>query len=513
MIERLGEDDLAVFKGEIKEAAAQAAALSTACNTAFDTASSNKVAYAQYFTPQTVADFMSDMFERSLGSSALVLDPGAGEGILGLTLARRLHDNGILATTTLIEIDERVFRALRKNAGKSSFDADINLINGDFLKVAFELMHQGKRFTHVIMNPPYFKLQRGSNASDYLLSGGVNVTNIYAAFMWLGLLLLEDGGQLVAIVPRSFCNGPYFIKLRQFIAENVSIEAIHTFATRDKVFSKDQVLQENVIIRFAKKQQSSSVKVTYSSDQGFFDVQQLEFQIDEVLKRDDPSLTIFIPAYAPVARLSDHARCTLAGVGLEVSTGPVVDFRLGDSISKDGSLASVPLLYPAHMKDGQIVWPLHNLTKKGQYYRPQPNLLDGIDPSFQRDKNVSPADGFYVVVRRFSSKEEKRRIYAAVVDSSHFAGGVAFENHLNYFHIKKHGFDEALAYGLSAYLNSSLLDDHFRTFSGHTQVNATDLRNIPYPSEKQLRRIGRIALGAGLPIELVATPDLIKECL
>jgi adenine-specific DNA-methyltransferase len=84
-----------------------------------------------------------------------------------------------------------------------------------------------------------------------------------------------------------------------------------------------------------------------------------------------------------------------------------------------------------------------------------------------------------VAVRRFSSKEEKRRIFAAVVDPLLHPNGVAFENHLNYFHKNKHGFDRALAYGLSAYLNSAPLDECFRSFSGHTQVNATDLRNLP----------------------------------
>ena len=41
------------------------------------------------------------------------------------------------------------------------------------------------------------------------------------------------------------------------------------------------------------------------------------------------------------------------------------------------------------------------------------------------------------------------------------------------------------------YLNSTLVDTYFRQFSGHTQVNAADLRNIPYPGRERLELTGR----------------------
>jgi len=474
--------------------------------------STNKARYAQYFTPEVVAEYMVNMFNESNNNAASVLDPGAGEGILGITLSDRLTRDGVHNSNTLVEIDKKVFKVLQSNVMNNSGSKNASLINDDFMHEAFRMLHLGTRFTHIIMNPPYFKLQRKSAASDYLMSCGVCVTNVYTAFMWLGLLLLDDGGQLVAIVPRSFCNGPYFLKFREFVVQNASIEAIHTFNTRDKVFSKDQVLQENVIIHFTKKPQAGTVKVTYSSDQSFCDVTQAEFQSSEIIDSNNPDLIISIPPYKSLANLKDYAGFSLADIGLEVSTGPVVDFRLSDQIQETGGEGSVPLLYPAHMKGGHITWPLDNLQKKGQYYFPQQNLLDDIAPEFKGDKNVSPSNGYYVVVRRFSSKEEKRRIFAAVVDTSCFTGGVTFENHLNYFHKKKRGFDAELAYGLSAYLNSTILDEHFRKFSGHTQVNATDLRNIPYPSEKQLRQIGQIAIDGSTEIEQVVTPDVLKEC-
>ena len=51
--------------------------------------------------------------------------------------------------------------------------------------------------------------------------------------------------------------------------------------------------------------------------------------------------------------------------------------------------------------------------------------------------------------------------------------------------------DELVAKGLACFLNSTELDQHFRVFSGHTQVNATDLRNIKFPTLETLRELGR----------------------
>ena len=102
-----------------------------------------------------------------------------------------------------------------------------------------------------------------------------------------------------------------------------------------------------------------------------------------------------------------------------------------------------------------------------------------------------------MLTKRFSAKEERRRVVAAVYDPGDVtAGEVGFENHLNVFHHRERGLDEYLARGLCLWLNGTAVDRFFRTFSGHTQVNATDLRSMRYPSRKQLARLGS-ALGHG----------------
>lgn len=157
----------------------------------------------------------------------------------------------------------------------------------------------------------------------------------------------------------------------------------------------------------------------------------------------------------------------------------VVDFRLQDDIKRDPSEDSLPLIYPSHIKDNYVRWP--NLSGK------KPNSIYESDKSRQW---LMP-NGWYVVTRRFSSKEERRRIVAALHDPDNIPSEkVGFENHLNVFHKNKRGLDPVIAKGLAVYLNSTLLDLYFRQFSGHTQVNATDLRMLHFPDKEFLINLG-----------------------
>ena len=60
--------------------------------------------------------------------------------------------------------------------------------------------------------------------------------------------MMEPGGQIVAIIPRSFCNGPYYKPFRDFVLERAAIRHLHLFDSRNKAFKDDDVLQENLIL-------------------------------------------------------------------------------------------------------------------------------------------------------------------------------------------------------------------------------------------------------------------------
>ena len=169
---------------------------------------------------------------------------------------------------------------------------------------------------------------------------------------------------------------------------------------------------------------------------------------------------------------------TLDDLGIDVSTGRVVDFRAEELLRLHPEEGTVPLIYPTHITSGEVVWPKLEARKPSS-----------IMVTNQSHDLLIPNET-YTLVRRFSSKEEKRRVVAVLYEPHLLpATRIAFENHLNYFHQNLRGLDPLLAKGLTIFLNSTFVDMYFRLFNGHTQVNATDLRNMRYPTRRQLEEL------------------------
>jgi adenine-specific DNA-methyltransferase len=191
---------------------------------------------------------------------------------------------------------------------------------------------------------------------------------------------------------------------------------------------------------------------------------------------------------------------TLEDLGLSVSTGRVVDFRAKDYLRQSPGEGTVPLIYPGHFVGGYVWWPKEGSKK--------PNAVVAA----RETEGLLVRAGHYVLVKRFSAKEERRRVVAAVFDPARVAAPkIGFENHLNYFHERGEGLPPLLAKGLAAYLNSSLVDSYFRQFNGHTQVNAADLRSLKYPAHARLESLGS-RVGDAFP-EQDEIDSLVEELL
>jgi len=443
-----------------------------------------KAELGQFMTPESVAKFMAGLFSDRAGAIRL-LDAGAGVGSLTAAFLDRWGSDDVCAT--VYEVDGTLASYLRETLrgyGNGRFEATV--VDRDFIQEAVYKITMGRKgegFTHAILNPPYKKINSGSEHRALLRAAGLETVNLYTAFVGLAIELMAQRGEIVAIVPRSFCNGPYYKPFREWTLAKASIEHIHLFHSRTSAFNDDDVLQENVIVKLVRGKKQGKVTITTASDVGFSDLRAHDYPFSEIVHEGDEQKFIHVPV-APSHSGQDGvplAARLLDEVGLEVSTGPVVDFRLKEFLRENPDKGTAPLLYPAHFVSGRLEWPRQ--SKKPNAVMDRPETRKWLYPK-----------GFYTVVRRFSSKEERRRIVAHVVDPAAFQGGmIGFENHLNVFHSGKRGIDGDVAHGLAVFLNSTAVDDYFRRFSGHTQVNATDLRLLRYPERRELEKLGRWA--------------------
>jgi tRNA1(Val) A37 N6-methylase TrmN6 len=447
---------------------------------------SRQAQLGQYLTPESVSSFMAGLFPKP-PCPVRLLDAGAGAGALTAAFVHRWGDTAAI-TAHAYELDELMLPKLQSAAAAMSarHGIDMAVIEGDFIAQAAQMIRlsKGPRYTHAILNPPYKKIATASDHRAYLRSAGLETVNLYSGFVGLSLALMEEGGELVAIIPRSFCNGPYYQPFRRFVLARAAIRQIHLFESRNKAFRKDGVLQENVIIRMTRGGRQGAVVVSTSTDDSFADLQEITHPFASIVFPDDPHEFIHIPTGDDKDMLAGAAFAyRLEDLDLAVSTGPVVDFRMRAALRADPENGTVPLLYAGHFSGGAFEWPKAGFKK--------PNA---ILHNRETAKWLFPT-GFYTVVRRFSSKEERRRIVANVVEPQKLPqpDALGFENHLNVFHDRRRPLDEWVARGLAVYLNASAVDRYFRRFNGHTQVNATDLRTMRYPSRQALVALGKWA--------------------
>lgn len=448
----------------------------------------------QFMTPYPVARFMASLFTLRNTGSPTLLDAGAGLGALSSAFLQQLKTQNLDTSELQIEafeIDDEFRGEIEKlfacMAATDSFVYRIEDI--DFIEEAAHRILFGQRecFDYAILNPPYKKINSDSRHRSLLRSVGIETVNLYSAFVSLAIKLLKPNGQLVAIIPRSFCNGPYYKSFREQLFRGTGIRHIHLFEARNRAFKDDDVLQENVIIAVEKGAKQGHVTVTTSTDGSFSDLKTHAFPFERIKYPDDPESFLHIPTSdePDFHEASDAFQHLLPQLLLEVSTGPVVDFRVREHTTRVPGEESVPLLYPGHFEGSNLMWPRTDWKK--------PNAI-AINQETMRW--LYPA-GFYTLVRRFSSKEEKRRIRACVFDPERLPEFdlIGFENHFNVFHFRKEGLDRDVAYGLSVFLNSTAVDKYFRRMNGHTQVNATDLRRLRYPSRSALSVLGRLVQG------------------
>lgn len=457
----------------------------------------------QVFTPPEIARFMAALFSEFPREFRL-LDAGAGLGSLTVAVCERylrlrsprrleVHafENDPKIATLLADNLRQCKRTLRRAGHSFQYFVCVD----DFVAAASPHLNGyglfgepavGDDFEGVIMNPPYFKLRKDSKHAKLLAKIVHGQPNVYAFFLTLAARLLREQGELITITPRSFCNGLYFRGFRHWFFDHMSLDHIHLFESRTETFRDAGILQESVITkshRFGKPSETTTISSSFGREidpKG----QVVSVPIDQVIDRSSGDDVVRIPTTAQdcrVMELVESFPTTFSQTGLRISTGPVVMFRATEFLlHEENSSPSVPLLLPENVKPFSIVWPIRN-KKKPVAFRDCRESLSLLLPTSN-----------YVLLKRFSAKEEKRRLTAGCfLREEQRSARIAMENHLNYIYHGNRGLTVDETYGLAALFNSSLFDRYFRIISGNTQVNATEIRTLRFPDLSTVAKIGK----------------------
>lgn len=461
----------------------------------------HRKANGQFFSSPTIARFMAT-WSTPLNPGSVVIDPGAGVGILLAALAEYVAKAANCSEwhATAYETDLALRPALAITLGyvrhwlsqrdiRFTFEVkpeDFILANASLLRPApmFAPAQTNPTPQLVIANPPYFKLPKSDPRVAVLAEVVNGQPNIYALFMAASVKLLQHNGQLIFITPRSYCSGPYFRLFRKWFFQNVALDRLHVFESREEAFGRDKVLQENIIIS-AKKTAIPVDFVEISNSRGVEDLGTATKQrVVSIAVLDLTSSEVMVnipltPDDVSIRGVFNQWTNWLRSFNLEISTGPIVPFRTTALVTGENSFATAPALWVQHVGRMAISWPLLHFTKPQQ-------IRVGADTRALLLPNAN-----YVLVRRFSPKEENSRITAApyLKDSlpSDFLG---IENHVNFLHRPGGSLSIAEAVGFAAFLNSRWVDQYFRLSSGNTQVSATELRNLPLPPLEKIQSIG-----------------------
>ena len=448
--------------------------------------------YGQFFTSKETAIFMCSLFTLDENKQQLkVLDPGAGSGILSCAFVERIVRETRVESIELIcyETDEAILQLLYDNLQFIKDNLDVNfsfeIINENYILSQADSFNNGifseatNQYDFIIANPPYKKVNKQAAEAIALQKVCHGAPNLYFLFASMSLFNLHPDGEMVYIMPRSWTSGAYFQKFREFLFDNMVIEQVHLFESRDKVFDKESVLQETLIVKL-KKTTVKPEKIIISStqsNQDFDDVHAVAVPYDLVVSGTNNYVFLATDSKKiGILRRFAKWKNTLLDLGLRMKTGLIVDFRTRDALRDSYEEGAVPLFYANHIKDGYVEFPI---TKSGEYVLTERKAL------LQKNQN-------YLFVKRFTSKEEKRRLQCGMYFAKDFPQYdlISTQNKINFIDGVT-ALSECIIRGLYVLFNSTMYDTYYRILNGSTQVNSTEINCMPVPDIEVIKVLGQ----------------------
>ena len=341
------------------------------------------------------------------------------------------------------------------------------------------------KYDIIISNPPTELIEKGSD--EALSAGGVTQLKISAAFLFARMASrhLEDGGQLVIVLPTTYATASQLTSLRREMAQALSVKGIHLFVGRQKNLSRATPLKKNFIISYAKAEAQAEIAITTSTDSGKNVTALPLLPYGFVVDSEDGTLTLpkSIEDTKIVRYLSGFPE-TLTSLGLKMSTGLIIDSKCEGLLFTEPIKSSVPVIRTPAIKNGAIEFPQ---PIKKQYIAP-------INPSLiQKNKNL-------IIIKRIPAKSDERFVNSAIYLASQLPTYkyISTHNKINFIDTKDKNSEMSarFAFGLFALLNSTIYDRFISIVSKSKQINSKEMRALPLPPRNIIENIGMRLMAA-----------------
>jgi len=459
---------------------------------------SENIRLGRLFSKKENARLMASMLELDNEKTVYtVLCPGAGTGILAAAAIEEIcrkysacrqifitcYENDETFLPMLRDNLERIRKKARHDFGVKVF---ITVLEENYLSescnhytVSFFGEKIADKFDIIICNPPTELIDKGSPEAEAV--GGVTQLKVSAAFLFARLAAshLEDGGQLVIVLPTLFASASALAPLRRELSEALALRKIHLFVGKRKNESRATPLKKSFILAYAKSARPSTIDITTTSESGKELTTLPPMDYDFIVDRNGGSLTL--PKSVEDSKIVKYITSfpeTLTGLGLKMSTGLIIDSKCEGLLFTDPIKGCVPLLRPSAIVGGQISFPR---PVKKQYLAP---VNAGL---IQKNKNM-------IIIKRVPAKSDERFVNAAIYMAAQLPAYryISTHNKINFIDTKDKNAEicPRLAFGLFALLNSTIYDRYISIVSKSTQINSKEMRELPLPPRNIIENIG-----------------------
>lgn len=443
----------------------------------------------QFATPEYLADFMARKLVSNINigekKELKILDPGAGTGVHGIAVIKKLFKKNRYLKLHLItyENDSQALKFLQNNLSilkqwtlQNNLYFKYEIRNWDYVlenRVLADNLINSEKYDLIISNPPYKKLKKDSLEAKSFPSIVYGAPNEYTFFLTKSILELSNDGACIYITPRSWMSGAYFERFRHFLLKTSNILEIYSFDDRNNRFGSTKVLQELVVFVLNKKKNNIIKYLSFNNIKNINEKKPIYIKKERaIVGKEQRVLTLRNENDIKILNKLEKLNSTFIQSGLKMRTGLTVTYRNKNMLLKSYQENTYPIFYPSNIKHQQI-----ELAKQNYQFikSDKPSLLQ---------KNHD-----YIFVKRFSSKEQKRRVQCGYYDCRKYEmyKFISTDNKLNFVTC----LDKEVLRGAFIFLSSNFFDCYYRLLGGNTQVNSNEINSMSFPTTEELRKIGK----------------------